>query len=155
MHERAQLDRANRRIAGGKSCWQRTVEPYARRGRMMPRDDARASTMEKPHQDLGENKGKLDSLIAMYTDDRKRLDAVEKRVWYGSGIAVVPAFLATELPFLTRQGVRRRKNPGFRFRLSPSLKLRRTELPTRRSLVRRRVTLRATADESLHPGYAC
>lgn len=58
--------------------------------------------MEKPHQDLGENKGKLDSLIAMYTEDRRRLDAVEKKVWYGSGIAVVLAFIATKLPFLTR-----------------------------------------------------
>jgi hypothetical protein len=60
------------------------------------------SGMEKRHQDVGENKGKLDSLIAMYSDDRKRLDAVEKKVWYGSGIAVVLAFLATKLPFLTR-----------------------------------------------------
>ncbi len=65
---------------------------------MAPRD----STMEKLHQDVGEIKGKLDSLIAMYTDDRKRLDAVEKKVWYGSGIAVVLAFLATKLPFVTR-----------------------------------------------------
>jgi hypothetical protein len=36
--------------------------------------------MEKLHQDVGEIKGKLDSLIAMYTDDRKRLDAVQKKV---------------------------------------------------------------------------
>jgi len=64
----------------------------------MPRDNA----MEKLHQDVGEIKGKLDSLIAMYTDDRNRLDAVEKEVWYGSGIAVVLAFLATKVPFLTR-----------------------------------------------------
>ena len=60
------------------------------------------SAMEKLHQDVGEIKGKLDSLIAMYTDDRKRLDAVEKKVWYGSGIAVVLAFIATKVPFLTR-----------------------------------------------------
>jgi hypothetical protein len=33
--------------------------------------------MEKLHQDVGEIKGKLDS--PMYSDDRKRLDAVEKR----------------------------------------------------------------------------
>jgi hypothetical protein len=58
------------------------------------------SGMEKLHQDVGEIKGKLDS--PMYSDDRKRLDAVEKKVWYGSGIAVVLAFLATKLPFLTR-----------------------------------------------------
>jgi hypothetical protein len=38
----------------------------------------------------------------MYTDDRKRLDAVEKKVWYGSGIAFVLAFLSTRLPFFTR-----------------------------------------------------
>jgi len=63
---------------------------------------ARDSAMEKLHQDVGEIKGKLGSLIAMYTDDRKRLDAVEKKVWYGSGIAVVLAFLATKVPFLTR-----------------------------------------------------
>jgi hypothetical protein len=35
------------------------------------------SGMEKLHQDVGEIKGKLDS--PMYSDDRKRLDAVEKR----------------------------------------------------------------------------
>ena len=28
---------------------------------------------------VGEIKGKLDALIAMYTEDRKRLDAVEKK----------------------------------------------------------------------------
>jgi hypothetical protein len=38
----------------------------------------------------------------MYTDDRKRLDAVEKKVWYGSAIAVVLAFIATKVPFFTR-----------------------------------------------------
>jgi hypothetical protein len=32
MRERAQLDRANRRISGGKTCWQRTVDSYARGG---------------------------------------------------------------------------------------------------------------------------
>jgi hypothetical protein len=32
MSERTQLDRANRRIATGKSCWQRTVDSYARGG---------------------------------------------------------------------------------------------------------------------------
>jgi hypothetical protein len=63
---------------------------------------AKESAMEKLHQDVGEIKGKLDSLIAMYTEDRKRLDAVEKKVWYGSGIAVVLAFIATKVPFLTR-----------------------------------------------------
>lgn len=47
--------------------------------------------MEKLHQDVGEIKGKLDSLIAMYTDDRKRLDAVEKKVWYSSGASAVLA----------------------------------------------------------------
>lgn len=63
---------------------------------------AKDNAMEKLHQDVGEIKGKLDSLIAMYTEDRKRLDAVEKKVWYGSGIAVVLAFIATKVPFLTR-----------------------------------------------------
>jgi hypothetical protein len=63
---------------------------------------SRDSGMEKLHQDVGEIKGKLDSLIAMYTDDRKRLDAVEKKVWYGSGVAFVLAFIATKVPFLTR-----------------------------------------------------
>jgi hypothetical protein len=32
MSERTQLDRANRRIATGKTCWQRTVDSYARGG---------------------------------------------------------------------------------------------------------------------------
>ena len=32
MRERAQLDRANRRIAAGGQCWQRTVDAYARGG---------------------------------------------------------------------------------------------------------------------------
>ena len=32
MKERTQLDRANRRIFAGKSCWQRTVDSYARGG---------------------------------------------------------------------------------------------------------------------------
>jgi hypothetical protein len=32
MKERTQLDRANRRIVAGKSCWQRTVDSYARGG---------------------------------------------------------------------------------------------------------------------------
>jgi len=32
MQERAQLDRANKRIVAGKTCWQRTVESYARGG---------------------------------------------------------------------------------------------------------------------------
>ena len=32
MRERTQLDRANRRIAGGAKCWQRTVDSYARGG---------------------------------------------------------------------------------------------------------------------------
>ena len=30
--ERAQLDRANTRIVTGKTCWQRTVDSYARGG---------------------------------------------------------------------------------------------------------------------------
>jgi hypothetical protein len=32
MKERTQLDRANKRIAAGKTCWQRTVDSYARGG---------------------------------------------------------------------------------------------------------------------------
>lgn len=30
--ERTQLDRANKRIAGGAACWQRAVDSYARGG---------------------------------------------------------------------------------------------------------------------------
>jgi hypothetical protein len=30
--ERTRLDRANKRIGAGKTCWQRTVETYARGG---------------------------------------------------------------------------------------------------------------------------
>ena len=32
IRERAQLDRANTRIAAGAKCWQRTVDSYARGG---------------------------------------------------------------------------------------------------------------------------
>jgi hypothetical protein len=32
MRERTQLDRANKRITAGKTCWQRTVDTYARGG---------------------------------------------------------------------------------------------------------------------------
>jgi hypothetical protein len=32
MRERTQLDRANKRIVAGKTCWQGTVDSYARGG---------------------------------------------------------------------------------------------------------------------------
>jgi hypothetical protein len=32
IRERTQLDRANTRIVSGKTCWQRTVDKYARGG---------------------------------------------------------------------------------------------------------------------------
>ena len=44
---------------------------------------------------IGEANGKLDMLINLCTEDRKRLASVEKKVWYGSGLsAVIGIFLA-------------------------------------------------------------
>jgi hypothetical protein len=47
------------------------------------------------HQDVGEIKGKLDTLLEFYEEDRKRLAAVERKVWYGSGAAAVLAVIAS------------------------------------------------------------
>jgi hypothetical protein len=47
------------------------------------------------HQDVGEIKGKLDTLLEFYEEDRKRLAAVERKVWYGSGVAAVLAVIAS------------------------------------------------------------
>ena len=49
------------------------------------------------HQDVGEIKGKLDTLLEFYEEDRKRLAAVERKVWYGSGAAAVLAVIASTL----------------------------------------------------------
>jgi hypothetical protein len=49
------------------------------------------------HQDVGEIKGKLDTLLEFYEEDRKRLAAVERKVWYGSGVAAVLAVIASTL----------------------------------------------------------
>lgn len=38
---------------------------------------------------LGKIEGKLDTLLEFYAEDRKRLAAVEKRVWWTSGAAAV------------------------------------------------------------------
>jgi hypothetical protein len=49
------------------------------------------------HQDVGEIKGKLDTLLEFYEEDRKRLAAVERKVWYGSGVAAVLALIASTI----------------------------------------------------------
>jgi hypothetical protein len=49
------------------------------------------------HQDVGEIKGKLDTLLEFYEKDRKRLAAVERKVWYGSGAAAVLAVIASTI----------------------------------------------------------
>jgi hypothetical protein len=49
------------------------------------------------HQDVGEIKGKLDTLLEFYEEDRKRLAAVERKVWYGSGVAAVLAVVASTI----------------------------------------------------------
>jgi len=46
---------------------------------------------------LGNIEGKLDMLIGLHQANDKRLAAVEKKVWYGSGIAFVLALIASKL----------------------------------------------------------
>jgi hypothetical protein len=46
---------------------------------------------------LGAIEGKLDTLIRFYEEDRKRLAAVERKVWYGSGISAVLAAIGVAL----------------------------------------------------------
>jgi hypothetical protein len=53
---------------------------------------------------LGAIEGKLDTLIRFYEEDRKRLAAVERRVWYGSGLAAVLAAIGVAL--LHKVGIR-------------------------------------------------
>ena len=48
---------------------------------------------EQIARDDGEIKGKLDTLLEFYEEDRKRLAAVERKVWYGSGAAAVLAVI--------------------------------------------------------------
>lgn len=43
---------------------------------------------------LGNIEGKLDTLLAFYAEDRKRLAAVERKVWWMSGASAVLAVLA-------------------------------------------------------------
>ena len=52
---------------------------------------------DRLHQDVGEIKGKLDTLLEFYEEDRKRLAAVERKVWYGSGVAAVLAVIASAI----------------------------------------------------------
>jgi hypothetical protein len=49
------------------------------------------------HQDVGEIKGKLDTLLEFYEEDRKRLAAVERKVWYGSGVAAALAVIVSAI----------------------------------------------------------
>lgn len=48
---------------------------------------------------LGRIEGKQDLMLQIMTEDRKRLQAVEKKVWYGSGIAGVLAFIIARFTF--------------------------------------------------------
>lgn len=53
---------------------------------------------------LGAIEGKLDTLLKFYEEDRKRLAAVEKRVWYAGGVWAVLAAIGVAL--LHKIGVR-------------------------------------------------
>jgi hypothetical protein len=55
--------------------------------------------MESVQRSLGNIEGKLDMLIDLHQANDKRLAAVEKKVWYGSGIAFVLALIASKLQF--------------------------------------------------------
>jgi hypothetical protein len=46
---------------------------------------------------LGAIEGKLDTLIKFYDEDRQRLAAVEKKVWYTGGVWAVLATIAIAL----------------------------------------------------------
>jgi hypothetical protein len=54
-------------------------------------------------RDVGEINGKLDTLLKFYEDDRRRLTAVEKKVWWGSGVAAGIGLLAG--PLLKKMGI--------------------------------------------------
>lgn len=46
---------------------------------------------------LGRIEGKVDMLIDLHKANDVRLSAVEKKVWYGSGVAAVLAFFASHI----------------------------------------------------------
>lgn len=46
---------------------------------------------------LGRIEGKVDMLIDLHKTTDGRLSAVEKKVWYGSGVAAVLAFFAAHV----------------------------------------------------------
>lgn len=50
---------------------------------------------------LGRIEGKMDLVVDMLKEDRKRISAVEKKVYWGSGLAVGLSFLAAKLGFIT------------------------------------------------------
>lgn len=54
---------------------------------------------ENVQRSLGAIEGKLDMLIDLHKENDRRLGAVEKKVWYASGIAFVLAMIAGKLPF--------------------------------------------------------
>jgi hypothetical protein len=60
-------------------------------------------SLSQLHRDVGEINGKLDTLLEFYEEDRKRLAAVEKKVWYGSGVAAVIGLMAA--PVLKKLGL--------------------------------------------------
>ena len=55
------------------------------------------SVQRSVDRSLGNIEGKLDMLIGLHQANDKRLAAVEKKVWYGSGIAFVLALIASKL----------------------------------------------------------
>ena len=57
--------------------------------------------MENLERSLGTIEGKLDMLIDLHKENDRRLGAVEKKIWYASGIAFVLAMIAGKLPFRT------------------------------------------------------
>jgi hypothetical protein len=46
---------------------------------------------------LGRVESKVDMLLALSEAYEKRLHAVEKKVWYASGVSAVLAFIATHI----------------------------------------------------------
>lgn len=52
---------------------------------------------EELNRSVGRIEGKLDALLDQTKNFDKRISSVEKKVWYGSGIGAVLAFISTKL----------------------------------------------------------
>lgn len=46
---------------------------------------------------LGRVEGKVDTILDLLTEDRARIHAVEKKVWYSAGVSAVLAAVAVKL----------------------------------------------------------